>query len=958
MAPTAANAATQATVYASPTGSGQACTSADPCSLTQAQDTVRALVASGLTGDVDVQLADGTYRLADPLTFTAADGGSGDHSVTWRAAPGAHPVLSGGTRITGWSLADSSTGLWQASVPAGFPATRQLYVNGTRALVAQGAAPVGLTITATGYTAADTSYSTWRNPSSLEFVFKGGNGAWTESRCRVASVSGTAVTMAQPCWQNVTKPVTTTNGYYGFHVSGSVVKGAPTRIENAFELIQPGQWYLDTSAHTVFYKAPTGADMATADVEAPTLESVLDVSGTPERPVQNLGFSGLTFSYATWLAPNEPTGFAEVQANLTMNNAVGAPPQGTCNFTVPAGTCPLGSDTQTPSNVTADYAHNVSFTGNVFTHLGGGGLTLGAGSQNDTVAGNVFSDISSIGVQIGDATNPNPSSHLDVNSSNTVTDNLVTRVGADYHGAPGIVMWFTQHTAITHNDIHDVPYSGISSGAVAGHANTPAHPDQTTNDNASNSISNNLIYDYMQGLSDGGAVYLEGSQGETLYNLTGAVDDGSVAITYTGTWTNVPSGASGYFGDSRHATGTRGDSFSYTFSGTGIDYITATGPGSGQANVYVDGTLNQTADCYSATTEYQQVCARVRGLPAGTHTLRVENADGTAMGLDALNVPDSANIDAQASMAGGLTMDGNVAFNQTGNFFAYYNDIGTQWVDYTNTVQWGAPNGNGGCGFVGHISFTGGYDANPLGVVACPGQGTPTDVNVTGNTTIPNAPGSADIPAGILSAAGIEPAYSGVFAGQAPHVGYTGPHAGTATAGTQVLVAGSGFTAGTSVNWAGTAATAVTFLSPQFLIATAPAGVNLADLAVSAGGTSVRQIDDSDSSLTYTGTWSGSTAFLSNAAASQHSTMVNGASVSYTFTGTGVAFLTPGDSNRGTASIAIDGTTVRNANCYAPALGFKQVCASIQGLAPGAHTVTVTKTGGTYLSLDALQTTG
>ena len=40
-----------------------------------------------------VQLADGTYRLSEPLRFGPGDGG-GDHAGQWTAAPGAHPVIT------------------------------------------------------------------------------------------------------------------------------------------------------------------------------------------------------------------------------------------------------------------------------------------------------------------------------------------------------------------------------------------------------------------------------------------------------------------------------------------------------------------------------------------------------------------------------------------------------------------------------------------------------------------------------------------------------------------------------------------------------------------------------------------------------------------------------------------------------------------------------------------------
>jgi len=93
--------------------------------LTRAQAAVRLINA---TNSVTVQLARGTYRLEKPLRFTAKDGGHNSYIVTWEAAPDAHPVISGGTPVTDWSLADAARNVWMANIPRGTD-PRQLWVN-------------------------------------------------------------------------------------------------------------------------------------------------------------------------------------------------------------------------------------------------------------------------------------------------------------------------------------------------------------------------------------------------------------------------------------------------------------------------------------------------------------------------------------------------------------------------------------------------------------------------------------------------------------------------------------------------------------------------------------------------------------------------------------------------------------------------------------------------------------
>jgi hypothetical protein len=102
-----ASAAVQTTLYVSPSGSGTACSSSSPCSLSQAKTTVESLAGS-MTGDIVVSLAGGTYRLSSTFQLGPQDSGQGGHTVFWEAAPGQTPVINGATQ-----------GIWRASVPVG-----------------------------------------------------------------------------------------------------------------------------------------------------------------------------------------------------------------------------------------------------------------------------------------------------------------------------------------------------------------------------------------------------------------------------------------------------------------------------------------------------------------------------------------------------------------------------------------------------------------------------------------------------------------------------------------------------------------------------------------------------------------------------------------------------------------------------------------------------------------------
>ena len=285
--------------------------------------------------------------------------------------------------------------------------------------------------------------------------------------------------------------------------------------------------------------------MTTADVEAPLLQVLVAGRGSSITPVHNITFSNLQFSDATWLQPSTRQGFSEVQAGYTITDNDGYKTEGLCQY-APGGTCPYGAWTKEPGNVQFAYDRDLTFSDDRFVHLGAAALNLDNGSQNGAVTGSVFTDISGNGIEVGNVDMPQA-----VGSSQTtnvtIADNHLYGFPAEYQGGVAVLVGYAALSTITHNRIDHVAYSGISVGwgGWFDKVGKPSVPNFSHN----NVIADNLIFDYMQTLSDGGGIYTQGITGTSIKNgelVTGNVlhdqvdwsfayhsDNGATFITYT-----------------------------------------------------------------------------------------------------------------------------------------------------------------------------------------------------------------------------------------------------------------------------------------------------------------------------------------------------------------------------------------------------------------------------------------
>lgn len=277
----------------------------------------------------------------------------------------------------------------------------------------------------------------------------------------MADIRDGVITVKQPAWNSNT---------FGYDTIGNPFRKGPL-----YEFLDSaGEWYLNTRTGTLYYKPLPGQDMSTADVEMPRLESLLSVGGTYGAPATHITFSGLQFSHTSWLQPSTGQGYVNQQTGAFIYGDWERPSDALAS--VQYG-CKLFAATrphwhQMPAAVQVSAASHINFSGNRFTQLGQVALGIGndanahatgvgLGTDTVNVTGNVFSQGAGGGVQ-ADALHPGDSRMT--NRNTTISNNVMHDLALDYRDMTAVLVTYATDTTVSHNEIYDMPYTGIAIG--------------------------------------------------------------------------------------------------------------------------------------------------------------------------------------------------------------------------------------------------------------------------------------------------------------------------------------------------------------------------------------------------------------------------------------------------------------------------------------------------------------
>jgi len=496
--------------------------------LRQARE-LRRLKDPSIQGGIHILVEDGEYVLDEPLFVRPEDSGTVDSPTIIENAPGAKPAISGGVAVTNWKkelkhisglpvLAQGH--VFEADVPqtsGGALLFRQLWVNGEKAVRARESnteeemgrilevdkqkQEIWIPIPKNGLPA---------NPGQMEMVI---HQMWCIANLRIKSIRKVGNKAALSFYQPESRiefehpwppPVIDKehkmNGNSAFYLTNSI----------AF-LDKPGEWYEDVRAGKLYYWPRNGENMQTAKVVAPSLEKLVQVEGTIDRPVSYVFFKGLKFEYATWLRPSLQ-GHVPLQAGMYLVDAYKLKPKGTPEKSGLENQAWVG---RPATAVEVEYANHTGFKDCVFAHLASTALDYETGDRDDEISGNLFTDIGGTGILTGTFSDEGFEAHLPYNPQDTrevctnelISNNLIYNVTNEDWGCVGIGAGYVKGVKIVHNEIFDVSYTGIS----AGWGWTKA-----SNAMSDNLIRANKIHHYAKHMHDVAGIYTLSAQPNTL----------------------------------------------------------------------------------------------------------------------------------------------------------------------------------------------------------------------------------------------------------------------------------------------------------------------------------------------------------------------------------------------------------------------------------------------------------